>query len=93
MDILLLELTIHIFECDNLKTKRNVANSMSAKIKHKFNVSVAQEHDQLLNRFQLGISMISTDAKILYKTKDAIISYIDELNYSIEIVDIYSEIL
>lgn len=93
MDILHLELTIHIFECDNLKTKRNIANSMAAKIKHKFNVSVAQEHDQLLNRFTIGISMISTETKILYKTKDAIISYLDQLDYSAEIVDVFSEII
>lgn len=93
MNILHLELTIHIFECDNLKTKRNIANSMSAKIKHKFNVSVSQQHDEILNRFIIGISMISTDTKILYKTKDAILNYLDQLDYPVEIIDVHSDII
>ncbi len=93
MDILHVQLTIHIYECDNLKTKRNIANSMAAKIQHKFNVSVAQKHDQLLNRFILGICMISTNSKLLYKNKDSIVKYVDQLDYPVEVVDIFSEII
>ncbi|SES94821.1 DUF503 domain-containing protein [Anaerobranca gottschalkii] len=93
MKILYIELTIHIFECDNLKRKRNIANSMAAKLKNKFNISVAQKHDNLLNRFILGLAMVSTESKILVKHKEMILNYLEQMEYSVEIVEVYSEII
>ncbi|SHK15189.1 hypothetical protein SAMN02745227_01646 [Anaerobranca californiensis DSM 14826] len=93
MKILYIELTIHIFECDNLKRKRNIANSMAAKLKNKFNVSVAQKHDKLLNSFILGLAMVSTEYKLLIKHKEIILNFLEQLEYPIEIVEIHSEII
>ena len=48
--------------CGSLKEKRHVVKTLTAAIRQKFNVSVAEvDHHELWQRTALGVSVVATD--------------------------------
>lgn len=48
--------------CGSLKEKRHVVKTLTAAIRHRFNVSVAEvDHHELWQRTALGVSVVATD--------------------------------
>ena len=62
MTVGVLRLTIYLPENHSLKGKRSVLRTIKARVRNKFNVSIAEagDHD-LWQRAMLGVSQIGTD--------------------------------
>ncbi|MBI1743154.1 DUF503 domain-containing protein [Candidatus Acetothermia bacterium] len=58
-------ITLHLYQPASLKEKRQILQSLIAKIRHKFNVSIA-EIDYLddWKTSKLGVSMVSNDGRV-----------------------------
>jgi len=53
---------LRISGCGSLKEKRHVVKTLTAAIRQKFNVSVAEvDHHDLWQRTTLGVSVVATD--------------------------------
>ena len=73
MNIGLLTLEIFIPDSHSLKEKRFVVRSLKDRLR-KFNISIAEcDHQDLWQRSTLGIVSISSDAKVLEKTLNAVV--------------------
>jgi uncharacterized protein YlxP (DUF503 family) len=73
-----LQLDLLIPESNSLKSKRFVLNSLKAKIRNKFNVSVAEvANNDKWQRASLGISMITNERRFVDKTTSGILNLID----------------
>ncbi|MGE5893453.1 MAG: DUF503 domain-containing protein [bacterium] len=87
----LLKVEIFIPESGSLKSKRFVVKSLKERIKGRFNVSVAEEANNLWQRTVIGVAGVSdTEShvrEIMQKVKDMIFSEtdIEVLNHSTEI--------
>ncbi|WP_350344094.1 DUF503 domain-containing protein [Proteinivorax tanatarense] len=94
MRVLYLEMDFKIYQCESLKVKRNISNSLAEKLRNKFNVSVAQKHfPNQKNKFMLGICSVSINLQQLDKLRQRIVNYIDNSEHEIEVDAIHHEIL
>lgn len=79
--------------CTSLKEKRRVLKSIIAKIKNKFNVSVAEiGNKDLWQRTTLGIACISEDSKFINQQLSKIIELIN-ISPDANLIDYKLEIL
>ncbi len=89
----LLTLDLHIPEANSLKTKRMAIKSLIARIKNKFNVSVAEVDAQnLWQRSVIGISMVANETVIINKVFEKIRTLVDD-THSVELIDSTMEML
>jgi uncharacterized protein YlxP (DUF503 family) len=73
MVIGLLMLEMHIPGARSLKDKRHVLRGLEARIRKRFNVSVAEvEHQDLWQRARLAVVTVNTDQAHLDATLDAV---------------------
>ncbi len=63
---------LYLPESGSLKSKRFVVKSLKDRIKNKFNVSVAEEANDLWQRVSLYCVCISNDAKLVHKTMESV---------------------
>ena len=78
MIIGVLKLTVHIHDSASLKAKRHVLKSLKDKIKHRFNVSVAEIGSQ--DKWQLSelaIVAAGSDGPVINATLDKILDLIE----------------
>lgn len=93
MFIASLELDIHIPWAKSLKDKRMVLNSIKGKVKHRFNVAIAEVgYKDLHQKSKLGIVTVSGDNNGANKVINDILDYIYN-NFEIEILDSLIEII
>ena len=80
MTVGVLRLTIYIPENHSLKGKRSVLRKIKARVRDKFNVSIAEagDHD-LWQRAMLGICQVGTDQPFVDGALREIIRFIDDL--------------
>lgn len=77
----------------SLKGKRKVVKSMIDKVKHKFNVSIAEiGSNDKWQMIELGISAVGNDRRHVDASLNNILAFIDSL-YLAEIIDSNMEIL
>ena len=94
MKVLYLEMEFLIYQCESLKVKRNLSNSLAERLRNKFNVSVAQQHyPQQRDKFMLGICSVSINLQQLDKLRQRVINYIDNTEHEVEVGTINYEIL
>lgn len=93
MKIALMQVELLIPDSHSLKNKRMVLRSIKAKIRNKFNVSIAEidGHD-LWNNTLLAIVLVGTDKKYVDQVLEEVIKYIEQF-HQIELVDYMIEIL
>lgn len=86
-------ITLLIHASSSLKDKRHVLKSIIAKVKDKFNVSVAEvgAHD-LLQRAQIGVCAVGTDAQFVNSVIDKVITFVEDI-HTAELVDHRIEII
>ena len=73
MPIGLLTLEIYIPDAQSLKDKRQILRSLKDKLRHHFNVSVAElDHQDLWQRSVVGVVSISNDDKHLEQSMRAV---------------------
>ena len=86
------KVTIYAPWVHSLKEKRMVVKSLCAKIKNKFNVSVAEVEDQDIHqRIVLGIVCVVSEASVANSMVDNVLNFI-ERNTEGEIIDIEREL-
>lgn len=77
----------------SLKEKRTVVKSIIDKVRHKFNVSIAEIEDQDLHQsIVIGFAVVSNSSSHANSMMQGVINYIEE-NTSASLVDIYTEII
>ena len=77
---------------DSLKGKRSVVRKIKERVKHTFNVSIAEVEDlDKLQRAGLGVAFVSTDASHVHSTLSKVVNFIDHL-YVAEIIDYHIEV-
>jgi hypothetical protein len=86
------QLDLRIPGNDNLKGKRSVVRRIKERVKHSFNVSIAEVEDlDTLQRVGLGIAFVSNDASHVHSTLSKVVEFIDHL-YVAEIIDSHIEV-
>ena len=93
MVIGILKLTLRIHDTQSLKEKRKVVKSVIARIRNKFNVSIAEVgSNDKWQIAELGICTVGNDRRFINSTIDNILSYLDSI-YIDEIIHSDIEIL
>ena len=88
-----MKIILHLHANRSLKGKRKVVRSMVDKVKHKFNVSIAEVgSNDKWQRIELGVSAVGNDRRHIDTSLDNILSYVESL-YLAEIVDSSVEII
>ena len=81
-------------ENDNLKGKRHVVKSISERVRHRFNVSIAEVDDNhLWQIITLGISCTSNDSRHANEMLSKVVDYIDQIRGDAEFLDYQMEII
>jgi uncharacterized protein YlxP (DUF503 family) len=89
----LLTLDLHIPDANSLKSKRFVIKSLTARIKNKFNVSVAEVDAQnLWQRSVIGISLVSNETVMVNKVFDKIRNLVLD-THTVQLIDSTMELL
>jgi uncharacterized protein YlxP (DUF503 family) len=84
---------LHANWVHSLKEKRMIVKSLIAKVKNKFNVSVAEIEDMDLHlSIVIGVACVSNSSEHCQSTIQNVMNYIEQ-NTEAEILDIQIEIL
>ena len=80
MTVGVLRLTLFIHENHSLKGKRSVLRKIKARVREKFNVSIAEcgDHD-MWQRAMLGIAQVGTDEPFVDGALREVVRFIDDL--------------
>jgi uncharacterized protein YlxP (DUF503 family) len=80
MPIGILTLEIHLPEAHSLKDKRQVIRSLKDRLRHQFNVAVAElDHQDLWQRALIGVVSLSGDAAHLEQSLRAVFAESERL--------------
>ena len=94
MHIGVCRIMLHLPESGSLKDKRQVARSLSARIRNKFNVAVAEVEDQeLWQRLTLAVCCVSTDSAHANEMVSKVVAFIEESRRDLELLDYQTEII
>jgi hypothetical protein len=75
-----LRLTLFIPENHSLKGKRSVLRTIKARVRNKFNVSIAEAEDHdMWQRATLGISQVGTDEPFVDGALREVVRFIDDM--------------
>jgi len=84
---------LHMGEVDSLKGKRHVLKGMKEKLKHRFNVSVAEvDHEDLWQRATLAVACVANDARFANEVVSKAVHFI-ESTCDGEVIDVRVEVL
>lgn len=86
---------VEMFLHDNnsLKGKRKIVKSMIGKVKHRFNVSIAETgSNDKWQKIELGISTVGNDRRHVDSSLASVLSFLESL-YLAEIIDSKMEII
>jgi uncharacterized protein len=77
---------------DSLKGKRSVVRKIKERVKHTFNVSIAEVEDlDKLQRVGLGVAFVSNEASHVHSTLSKVVNCIDHM-YVAELLDYHIEV-
>ena len=85
---------LHLPESASLKDKRQVARSLTARIRNTFNVAVAEVEDQeLWQRLTLAVCCVSTDPAHANEIVSKVVAFVEESRRDLEVLDCQTEII
>ncbi len=94
MHIGVCRMVLHLPENHSLKGKRQVARSLTSRIRNKFNVSVAEGEDsELWQRLTLVACSVSNDASRADEVLSQMVSFVAETRPDLELLDYDTEII
>ena len=83
---------LHLHDNRSLKGKRKIVRSMVDKVKHRFNVAIAEiGSNDKWQKIELGISAVGNDRRHIDSSLSNVLSFLESL-YLAEIVDSKMEI-
>ena len=87
-------LTAHLPEAASLKAKRQVARSLTTRLRNQFNVGVAEvdDHD-LWQRLTLGVCCVSNDSAHANEMLSKVVSFVETLRGDLVLLDYETEII
>jgi len=87
-----MKIVFHIHDNRSLKGKRKIVKSMVDKVKHKFNVAIAEiGSNDKWRKIELGVSTVGNDRRHIDTSLNNILAFLESL-YLAEIVDLNTEI-
>ena len=94
MHIGVCRLSLHLPESQSLKGKRQVARSLTARLRQQFNVAVSEDsEDQLWQRLVLVVCAVSTDARHANEMLSNVVSFVVDTRRDLELLDYSTEII
>jgi len=88
-----LKIELHLHDNRSLKGKRKIVRSMVDKVKHKFNVAIAEiGSNDKWQKIELGVCTVGNDRRHLDTSLTNILAFLDSM-YLAEIVDSRMEII
>jgi len=79
---------LYLPENTSLKGKRQVVNGLKGKLKHRFNISIAEiDHLDVWQRATLGAAMISKDQAYVNQELDKMIHFIESSSFASYFMD------
>ena len=87
-------MTLHIPGSSSLKEKRQVARSLSDRIRNRFNVAVAEVEDtDRRQRLTLGVCCVSNDRGHADAMLSQVLDFVEQSRLDLELLDVQSEIV
>jgi uncharacterized protein YlxP (DUF503 family) len=87
-----LRIELYLHDNRSLKGKRKIVRSMVDKVKHRFNVAIAEiGSNDKWQKIELGVSTVGNDRRHIDASLSTVLSFMDSL-YLAEIVDSKIEI-
>ena len=87
-----LRIELYLHDNRSLKGKRKIVRSMVDKVKHRFNVAIAEiGSNDKWQKIELGVSTVGNDRRHIDSSLSTVLSFMDSL-YLAEIVDSKIEI-
>jgi hypothetical protein len=87
-------LELYLPDTHSLKGKRQVVNSLKGKLKHRFNISVAEIDDlDVWQRATLGAAIISNDRRYVDSELSKILNFIENSQYATYLMDYSLELI
>lgn len=94
MHIGVCRLELHLPESQNLKDRRQVARSLTSRIRNQFNVAVAEDaEEQLWQRLGLVICCVSNDVSHVHEMMSKVVSFVEESRPDLEILKLETEVV
>ena len=94
MHIGVCRLSAHLPESTNLKAKRQVARSLTARLRNQFNVAVAEvDHNDLWQRLTIGVCCVSNDTAHAHEMMSKIVSFVGEFSDDLVLLDYETELI
>ena len=94
MHIGVCRLMTHLPESGSLKAKRQVARSLTARLRNQFNVAVAEVDDNdLWQRLTLGVCCVSNDSAHANEMLSRVVNFVEEFRGDLELLDYETEII
>lgn len=94
MHVGICRLSFHLPEVSSLKEKRQVARSLSDRIRNRFNVAVAEVDDlDRRQRLTIGLSCVSNDRGHADAMLSQVIGFVEQSRFDVELMEIQSEIV
>jgi len=86
-------LELFIRESDSLKDKRRILSSLIQRIRHRFNVSIAEvEGHDLWRRATLGVALVTNDRRYAEQVLSTIVEFVGR-SADVELTDYSIELL
>ena len=87
-------LALHLPDNNTLKGKRQVARSVTSRIRNQFNVAVAEVGDNdLWQRLTLGVCCLSNDTRHANEILSRVVSFVEKSRDDLELLDYETEII
>ena len=88
MHVGICRVSLRVPESQSLKGKRQVARSITSRVRTKFNVAIAEvEDNDLWQQLTLGISCVSNDSRHANEILSKVMQYIEETAGDVELLD------
>ena len=94
MHVGICRMTLHLPASSSLKEKRQVARSLTDRVRNRFNVAVAEVEDaDLRQRLTLGICCVSNERGHADSILSNLLDFIEESRMDLELLDVQTEII
>ena len=94
MHIGVVTLGAHLPESTNLKAKRQVARSLTTRLRNQFNVAVAEvDHNDLWQRLTIGVCCVSNERAHAHEMISKVVSFVEDFHSDLVLLDYETEVI
>lgn len=87
-------MSAHLPESTNLKSKRQVARSLTTHLRNQFNVAVAEaDHQELWQRLTICVCCVSNDTAHAHEIMSQVVSFVEEFSDDLVLLDYETELI